>query len=328
MSNNRMMIADFSDHGWLRLTGRDRLDFLQRLSTNDLRRLTPGQGLPTVLASGVGRVMALLVAYVGADALYLRTSPGQAAGVRRYLTSMIFWNDQVEVSAPGDESTHVAQFALFGPDADTTIAGLAGLSLDALPTNPGGWRPAEIAGTPITLHRGGPLEVQQWTVVVPAAHAAAVRTALIADAALLDIAAVELLRVEAGIPAWGRELNDQVTPLEAGLIEAVSFNKGCYTGQEVIARQANYDKITRRLVGLILPGGAADLSPNAFTGAPVRAGSGKPGFVGTVVWSAAREAWLALAVVPRDAAAPGNRVTITLAGDTLTATTAALPFIE
>ena len=68
------------------------------------------------------------------------------------------------------------------------------------------------------------------------------------------------MRIERGLPAWGHELSAEVTPLEVNLLPAVSFSKGCYVGQEVIARQTNYDKVTRRLVGLIFDADApADL---------------------------------------------------------------------
>jgi folate-binding protein YgfZ len=71
---------------------------------------------------------------------------------------------------------------------------------------------------------------------------------------------LKLMRIEAGLPAWGHELSDAVTPLEVNLLPAVSFDKGCYVGQEVIARQTNYDKITRRMVGLVFgPDAPADV---------------------------------------------------------------------
>ena len=104
--------TDASEHGWLRLTGRDRLDLLHRLSTNNVRALSPGNGRPTVLTSPTGRVMALLTVYADTDASFVRPQPGQATGVARYLNSMIFWQDQVEVA---DLSRETAQFGVYGP---------------------------------------------------------------------------------------------------------------------------------------------------------------------------------------------------------------------
>ncbi len=309
--------ADLSDSGWLRLTGRDRLDLLHRLSTNDLRKLEAGQGAPTVLTSATGRVMALLMVYAGAQEALLRTQPGQAAGVVRYLNSMIFWQDEVTVA---DLSAETAQFGVYGPLAAERLAGLT----SALPDVPAyGWGNTTLAGIAVTLHRGGPLEVPAWTVVAPRASADEIRAALAAVAAGLDAATVEVLRVEAGLPAWGRELSDQVTPLETGLLPAISFNKGCYTGQEVIARQVNYDKITRSLVGLLLD---ADAAGCVRSGAAV-AGPGRGGFVGSVVTSPALNRPIALAVVPRELAGPGTQVKVLQDGQEFVATVTGLPFV-
>lgn len=309
--------ADLSDGGWLRLTGRDRLDLLHRLSTNDLRKLGPGQGAPTVLTSATGRVMALLMVYAGEQEAFLRTQPGQASGVARYLNSMIFWQDEVAVA---DLSADTVQFGVYGPQAIERLAGLIA-ALPAVPVY--GWGSATLAGVNVTLHRGGPLETQSWTVVAPRWSADEVRAALATIATELDAGTVAVLRVEAGLPAWGRELNDQVTPLETGLLPAISFNKGCYTGQEVIARQVNYDKVPRNLVGLLLDGDAADRVRN---GASV-AGPGRGGFVGSVVTSPALGRPIALAVVPRELAQPGTQIKVLQGEEEFVATVTALPLV-
>jgi folate-binding protein YgfZ len=313
-------VADIGDWGWLVVNGPDRLDFLHRLSTNDLRGLRPGQGLPTVLTSATGRVIAALWVYAGEDGLYVRTEPGQARQVSRYLNSMIFFNDHAELPA----APEVQQFALFGPGAGELLGRLAGLPGE-LVAAPYGWRDAEIAGTAVAIQRGGPLALPDWTVVAPRGQAGAVFQALTAEAAVLDAETLAALRVEAGLPAWGHELSDQVTPLETGLSAAISYTKGCYTGQEVIARQTNYDKITRRLAGLILPEGEA-CAPG-LAGAPVSGVAGRPGFIGTVAASPALGRCIALAVVPRDLAVPGSSATIRVGDREITATVAELPFV-
>lgn len=309
--------TDLSDSGWLRLTGRDRLDLLHRLSTNDLRKLGSGQGAPTVLTSPTGRVMALLMVYAGEREVYLRAQPGQSAGVARYLNSMIFWQDEVAVA---DLSAETAQFGVYGPQATERLAGLA----SAVPDVPAyGWGRATLAGTEVSLHRGGPLEAQDWTVVAPRSSADAIRATLAGVMDELDAATADVLRVEAGLPAWGHELSDQVTPLETGLLSAISFNKGCYTGQEVIARQVNYDKITRNLVGLLL---GEDAAGRVRSGASV-AGPGRGGFVGSVVMSPGLGRPIALAVVPRELAQPGTQVKVLQDDEEFVATVTGTPFV-
>ena len=74
--------SELTGYGWLQVKGRDRLDLLNRLSTNDLRKLAAGEGRPSVLTSPVGRVMALLFVYAGAEAAYVRLMPEQTSKIR------------------------------------------------------------------------------------------------------------------------------------------------------------------------------------------------------------------------------------------------------
>ncbi len=319
-ARNAVAWADLSAHGWLRVTGRDRLAFLQRLTTNDLRGLMPGAGLPTVLCSATGRIIAALLVSAGPDVLWLRTPPGRGAFLAAHFDRLIFWNDEVTVT---DESATTAQFGLFGPTAARLLAGLTDAALDDLPAY--GWCSGHLGEASVMIQRGGTLELADWTIIAAADRSAAVAAWLAAAAPRLAADQVTVLRVEKGLPAWPNELNDQVTPLEVGLRAAISDNKGCYTGQEVIARQINYDKVTRQLVGLCLP---TDVVWTDLTAAAIRAGGGRGGFVGTVVWSPMLSRPIALAVVPRDVATAGQTVTIAGPGRPVAATVVVLPFTE
>ena len=107
------------------------------------------------------------------------------------------------------------------------------------------------------LFKGNPFIREGYDLVFPAGAARQLwETALNAGAAPVGHHALEHARIKAGLPAPGAELTDRVNPLEAGLDEFVSFTKGCYVGQEVIARLDTYDKVQRRLVGLEVPEGA------------------------------------------------------------------------
>lgn len=305
-----------SDYGWLRLTGRDRLDLLNRLSTNDLRKLAAGEGLPTVLTNPMGRVLAFLLVYAGDEAAHVRLMPDQAAAITRYLSGMIFFQDQVEVN---DLTETTAQFALYGPRAGDLLARLTNMPLGLVGEHH--WRAGVLGGAAVSIHRGGPLEPWQWTVVADAPNRDRVQVALAGGAVRLQPETADLLRIEAGLPLWGRELSDGVTPLETGLLPAVSFIKGCYTGQEVIARQTNYDKVTRNLVGLVFE----DAPEAGASGLTVR-GPGRGGFVGSVAYSPTRGRVIGLAVVPRDLAQPNTAVEVEADGRTYRATVTGLPF--
>ena len=313
--------ADLSGHGWLRVTGRDRLDFLQRLSTNDFRGLASGAGLPTVLATATGRMIALLIACATEDAVYLRTSPGRAGALAAHFNSLIFWNDELEVS---DLSAETVQIGLFGPGAPKWLADM----LPARPLTdlqPYAWHAGSIGGAPAMIQRGGTLEAPDWIVIAAAKHGDELRCNPHGCGSLLWMSARSRSCVSKRASRPGAaELSDQVTPLEAGLRAAISDNKGCYTGQEVIARQLNYDKVTRRMVGLLLP---ADAPIAGLKGAVIAAG-GRGGFVGTAVWSPALDRPIALAFVPRDVAEPGAIVTIKQAGAEIAGEVTKLPFVE
>jgi len=130
--------------------------------------------------------------------------------------------------------------------------------------------------------------------------------------------AYETVRVEAGLPAAGRELTDAYTPLETGLRAAVHEAKGCYTGQEVLARQINYDKITRQMVGL-------RLETPVQRGAAVQVEGRGAGEVTSAVVSP-RFGAIALAVVKRPHFEPGTVVMVASGEETARGEVVALPF--
>lgn len=317
---NEAAFTDLSDHGWLRLTGGDRLDLLHRLSTNAVKALAPRQGAATVLTSPEGRVQALLFVYAGQDAAFVRLMPGQMPATLRYLQRMIFWQDDVQLT---DLSSATAQFGVHGPQAAAIVTELTGIQAAAL--MPYGWETGAIGGAEVGVHRGGALEQWAYSLTAAAVNTPVIRAALADHCPQLSPASIDLLRIEAGLPAWGRELSDAVTPLETGLLAAVSFNKGCYTGQEVIARQTNYDKVTRRLVGLVFD---REVTRDATLAGAQVAGPGRGGFVGSAAHSPRLNRTIALAVVPRELTQPGTTVTVIHGEVRDEAVVHALPFIH
>ena len=240
--------ADEGARGRIFMRGRDRAALLHRLSTNDIERLRPGQGARTVLTTPIGRIVDLLTVHALEDALLLVTSPGQGGPVWSHLKKNIFFQDQVTLEAAG--RTH-GQIALYGPAAAGLLAELSGAALPDLPPHHtaaiaiGGARLLAAAREPI----GGP----SFTLYPPAEQADAVRGALAAAGAVaLDDAALDVLRVERGFGAFGRELSQEYIPLETGLLDAVSFTKGCYVGQEIIARMESRGRLAKVLRGLRL----------------------------------------------------------------------------
>jgi folate-binding protein YgfZ len=130
----------------------------------------------------------------------------------------------------------------------------------------------------------------------------------------------EILRVESGMPAPGRELSEEYTPLEVNLYKAISKDKGCYTGQEVIARQINYDKITRRMVGL-------QLKTLVSTKARIQVDGKQAGEIESVVESP-RFGTIALAILKRPYYEPGTEVEVMDEFKQLSGRVCLLPFSE
>jgi folate-binding protein YgfZ len=282
--------------GYLRIGGPDRQTFLQRQTTNDVRLLTPGRALVSVLTSPAARILDVLtlVAEPG-ESLGALTLTGRAAETFRYLRSRIFFMDKVTLE---DASAEFAQFDLLGPAAPDV---LRRLGFDR-PPDVNEAVAAEVAGAQARALYG---EGLGFRLLFPASQAQAVTAALAsAGADRLSVESFAVLRVEAGQPAGGHELVEDFTPLETGLAASISDSKGCYTGQEVIARQITYDKVTRLLVGLTLEG-AVNVGDRVWSGAEDRSA----GRITSTAHSP-RFGHIALAVLRRPLNEPGTAVTV------------------
>lgn len=292
----------------LRLTDADRVDFLQRMTTNNIQALRPGASCVTVLTSPTARIVHVFTVLAHADELWLLPAPGEAAALARHLRGQIFFMDKVQVQAP---ETPLTRVRVAGPRAAAVLA-QAGLA--PLPTAEGGWqRAGDNPAAPIVLQQDG-YDLPGYEVILPADALAPMLARL--DAVRLDVASYTARRIELGRPAPGAELTAEYSPLEAGLAWACANNKGCYTGQEIIARQLTYDKVTRAMVGLR---SAALLTP----GADVLAEERIVGSVTSVAFSPALQTPVALAIVKRPAHEAGTAVTV----DGAAAVVTPLPFV-
>ena len=239
-------------YGCLKATGEDALDLLNRLSTNKVDHLEPGYWAPTVLTSDRGRIVDLLCVVHAGDCIYLLTSPGQQQPVTEWLDKYTIMED-LEVE---DVSGSVAVIALAGSDA-AMILGLPPEEPDYLPgrTYPA---PAVNVGGVAAVAVSRPLgELPCRLLLAPGDGVDAVTAALAAaGAAPVSEEAWETLRVSSGDPAFDSEMGEPFNPLEAGLIGVIDFTKGCYIGQEVIARLDSYDKVQRYMAVLCFSDGS------------------------------------------------------------------------
>jgi len=229
------------DAGLLILTDTDRVDFLQRMTTADVAALRPGQAALAVLTSPVARIEFVFPVLCREQELWLLPASGQTGALATKLRRQVFFMDKVKIE---DASQSFRRWRLMGANAASTLQSAG------MPT------PAEddtfVESEAATVLRQERYDIPGYALIVPSAQADDVYRRLIDAGALplADTATYEARRIELGRPAAGAELSSDYNPLEAGLAWAVSDNKGCYTGQEIIARQLTYDKVTKTLVGL------------------------------------------------------------------------------
>jgi aminomethyltransferase len=310
-------LYDESSAGRIFMRGRDRADLLHRLSSGDILRLRTGQGTRSVLTTPIGRIVDLLTVHALEDALLIGTSPGQGSTVFGHLKKNIFFNDQVTLEPAGRS---YGQLALFGPAARELLGQVAGAALGDLP--PHQVAPIELVGAQALVASRLPLGGPSYTLYIPAGELEAVREVLLAAGAVpLGAESFDTLRVERGYAAFGRELSQEYIPLETGLLDAVSFTKGCYVGQEIIARMESRNRLAKQLRGLKV----TSQSPISDLQLPAKldVGGKEAGDLTSVVVSP-RFGPIALAYVRSAHAEPGSIVGI--AGTSLAGEVVELPF--
>ncbi|HXV05807.1 MAG TPA: glycine cleavage T C-terminal barrel domain-containing protein [Solirubrobacterales bacterium] len=312
-------LFDRSARGKLVLSGQDVAEYLQGQLTNDVEALAPGEGCYAALLDRKGHIQADMRVLHLSGAPYVsqrhirRTGSKEGEG---------FWLD-MEPEGSETARRHLAMYKIGREvEVDDVTAEAAILSLI-------GPRSAEVAGAPplpehaceaLTAHGVECLAVGTAggvDLIAPRDEAERLRGALIAAGAVeVDAEAVEVLRIEAGIPRFGAEMGAETMPAEAGIVErAVSFEKGCYIGQEPVARLHYRGRPNRRLLGL-------RLSAPAAAGEALRLGEREVGRIGSACVSPAFGP-IALAIVRREAK-PGDELAVGEAG--VTARVVELPF--
>ncbi|MDE2860657.1 MAG: aminomethyltransferase family protein [Chloroflexota bacterium] len=303
-------LLDRSAFGRLRITGADGLDLLNRLSTNKLIDLQPGHGAGTVLTTNKGRIIDLLVVANLGEELLVITSPGTQDKVVEWIDLYTFGED----IAVEDATQSAALLSVVGPQA-AEVLGDAVAGLDLFDSTD-----VELGSRPLRVIRTDALGIAGYDLVVPAEHAANVWLDL-ADRGAVPIGelAAETVRVEQGVPRFGRELGEDYNPLEAGLLPFISFDKGCYIGQEVVVRLNTYRKVQKRLMGIVLDEEMPDHD------ALVEANGGQVGFLTSVVDSPAMGRPLALAFVRTAHAEAGLAVEVPSGSRAVSGVTLELP---
>ena len=246
------VLADRSDLGRLFVSGKDALDLLHRLTTQDIRSLAPGQGTAAAFLTAKGRLIDWVTLHVLEGRILCLTGAGRSHAVADYIDRYTFREEVRVENADGSHGT----LGLFGARAREHVARLFDAAAAARPLH----HPVRVAlaGAEAVLARTFPLAGDGYHLTVASEFLPALRAAILARSAGLieaDPACLEVLRIEAGLPAPGRELTEDYNPWEARLNDSISLNKGCYVGQEVVARLNTYKKVSKCLVRLRVESG-------------------------------------------------------------------------
>ncbi len=273
--------------GWSSVTlgGADRQSFLHSFCTNDVRRLVPGDACEALFTNVKGKIVGHGVVTARDEELVIVTVPGQAARLIEHLDRYVIRED-VTLS---DTSAERAWWLVAGERQEEVVAQLA---LGALPGAAVCAFPWEIAaGRPVTLIESQPVAADVLR------HVLAGLGAVVCNEETWQAA-----RIEWGLPLYGVDFGEDNLPQELGRnAQAISFTKGCYLGQETVARIDAMGHVNRQLVGIRFA--AADVPP---VGTPLESDDATVGHVSSATFSPRLGAPLALAIVRHTCAAPGT----------------------
>jgi folate-binding protein YgfZ len=272
-------LVDLSWRGVIEMTGRDRVRFLHGMCTNDIKKLQAGQGCMAAIVNRQGKMVAEMIAVAAENALLLEMDRSNLQPTLDHLSRFLVADDvKMQIS-------DAAVLGLWGPRAQAL------LGVRDLPEFHVVMREAT------AVVRNRTIGVEGYHLFVPAAKADEAGRILGHGVAPAGFSAYETLRIENGFPRWGADMDATLLPMEAGLEPiAVSYQKGCYIGQEVIQRVKTYSEPPKMLVQLEV----ADAAP----GDRISAAGEEIGSVTSSVPA------VALGLVRKEFKAPGTEVTV------------------
>lgn len=282
-------LRETSHQSRLRFTGKDHLDFLHRMTTNHFRGLESGTGLEAVFTDSRGRIIEVGTFYRAGETTLAVLSPAGGQTIPAWLDRYLF----AEQIAIADFTAETGMFEVLGPEAAALVSKTLGKDLTTVPDHhllndplaEGAWLARlDCFGHAGLRAMGAAEQLRDWWEKLAKAGAQP-----------LGEEAWEALRIGAGLPERGRELGEEHNPWEANLGRMIHMDKGCYIGQEVIARLDTYDKVKQRLMGLELPAG-----PLPSRGAVLRAGNTEAGRLTSATRVPGQQTGIALAYLRRE----------------------------
>jgi folate-binding protein YgfZ len=303
-AKERVAVFDTSWHATLRMTGRDRVKYLHAITSNDITSLEPGRGTLALLLNPQGHILSELEIYVLAESVLVRTHAAARERTVATLKKFVIASD-VKIEDLTDDT---GSMAVEGPRAPEVIAQASGLNIEEMA--PMAIREAVVDGVSCELVRRSHFGAPGAALIarreeLPALWSRLLVTAGAHDGEPIGMDALNALRLEAGVPWYPADFNEAMIPHEASVETThISFNKGCYTGQEIVERVRSRGHVNRKRVLLRF---STTTPPPAGTKLRV-AGGAEVGFVSSAAAMPNAQTAIGMGYVRREQFAPGSVV--------------------
>lgn len=311
-------VADLSHQTPFLITGKDRIPFLQNLISNDLKPLEPGKGLYATLLTAKGRVLSDFYLYLLPDALLMDVEWTNAKKTFDQLMRFKF-RSQIKIETPS-----WGRLLVSGPQARPLLEALLG----PLPIKEEkSFFQSEYDGTTLLCIKQSTTGGEDDHLYLPVEGLEKLWERLFSEGGAFGLqpfgqSALETLRIEAGKLRYGVDIDEHIIPIEAGLEkEAISYAKGCYPGQEVMARIRTYGHVNKHLMGLVIEGSELPKREDK-----VFQGEKDLGWITSATWSPAAGKVIAMGYLRPQIAIPGTAVEVETHQGRKTAQVSALPF--
>lgn len=306
---NKVGIIDMSDRGKLRLSGKEHLKFLQGMLTNDVIKLEEGKGMYAAVLTVKGRMLSDMNVYREPESVLLDLEPGLNEKVEELLKKFrLSYKAQID-----DITDDLGLISVHGPNAGKLVSSISGVDVSGLEEL--SHKKARVDTAELLIVKINRTGEEGLDVYAPSDSIEGIWSVLMDNGKELGVKPVGLdayntLRIEAGIPIYGADMDEETIPIEAGIWRALNFEKGCYVGQEVVARIKWRGHVNRHLMGLTMAG--EDLPAS---GDEIFAGEKKIGRITSSVFSPALGRPVALGYVRREFKSPGTEVIIKVKGE-------------
>ncbi len=309
-------MLDMSFLGKLYVTGKDREALLHRLTTNEMRKLPAGKTRVNVFTNAKGRVIDRIEMLVEEERYLLLTSAGRDETLQQWIAKYTFLEDVKTANARHE----LALIGLLGKESVARVQERLHVAVSEAAT--GSFAKHAWGGHELLIHFPESASPARLHLIITSAGAAELWQTLLSAFVPIGYEAFETLRIMQGIPMAGHELTEEHNPHEVGLYPLINFEKGCYIGQEVVARLDTYQKVQRQLVGVKL-----DAEPQACVGAMLWVEEEEIGKLTSIARAPEGNGAIGLAIVRKQYAQSDTRfIARTSNGESLPATLVELPF--